>query len=119
MVFGLETFVDMYAWCAGKPHVNGTIRKGLAVLSCSTVRGQHFLSQIVNLRNDRATRLRYAESFFAFLLGKLDPGFSLKLRQLELYSAQLHAFAATISLALGVGSSAQRQPNRVHAQPKS
>ena len=41
-----------------------------------------FLTQIVGPRNDRATSLRYAERFCELPFNKLDPGFSLKLRQL-------------------------------------
>ena len=50
------------------------------------------LSQIVDPRNDRAARLRHTERFFEFRVGKLDPGFSPKLRQCVTHPSQLLVF---------------------------
>ena len=73
--------------------------------------GLHFYyRQSVDPRNNRATRVRYAERLSEFPSGTLVPGLPLKLRQV-VTRPSCSASVPTISLALGVASSA-RHPAR-------
>ena len=121
MVFGIKNFVDIHACCAGKQQLNEAFRKRtdrsflhpLPAKLHSWFGWPALSPQIVDLRNDRATRLLYAEScFFEFPLGQLHPGFPLKLRQLITHPSQLQGFCTNAFSCAGrglIGSAPARQ----------
>ena len=95
--FRCQKIVDMRAWWEAafqRSSSKRTHRSFLQYLPRASKMDwvASILSQMVDPRNDRATRLRYAERFFELLLGNMDPGFSLKLRQLVTHPTHLLGF---------------------------